>query len=74
MIAEAAVEVNYEQRLDLYEEAHRLLVDEVGVMPLNYPLRAALVKPWVEGLIPSPREGIVPGDLFLEEISIAGRP
>jgi len=73
LIALAAAEVDFEERLALYEEAHRLLIDEAGVMPLNYQIRAALAKPWVQGLRPSAREGIVPGDLYFEEISIAGR-
>lgn len=74
MIALAAQEVNFGARLALYDEAHRLLIDEAGVVPLSYQIRAALVKPWVEGLVPSAREGIVPGDLYLEDISISGRP
>ena len=74
LIAEAAQEVDFDARLALYDEAHRLLVDEAGIMPLNYQIRATLVKPWVQGLVPSPREGVVPGDLYLEEILIAGRP
>lgn len=74
LIALAADEVDFDARLALYEEAHRLLVDEAGVVPLSHQIRAALVKPWVQGLVPSAREGIVPGDLFLEDISIAGRP
>lgn len=74
LLARAAAETDFEDRLALYEQAHRLLVDEAGVIPLNHPLRGALVKPWVQGLVPSAREGIAPGDLFFERISIAGRP
>ena len=74
LIAEAGVEVDFDRRLELYDEAHRLLIDEVGVMPLSYPLRGALVKPWVQGFVPSPREGTVPGDLYFDRISISGRP
>ncbi len=74
LIDRAASEVDFDARVDLYLEAHRLLVDEAGVVPLSYPIRGALVKPWVSGLVPSPREGATPGDLFFEEISISGRP
>lgn len=74
LIEQAGVEVDFEERLRLYGEAERLLIEEVGVMPLDYSLRGTLVKPWVQGLVPSPREHVVPGDLFLEQISISGRP
>ncbi len=74
LIALAGEEPDFDERLALYEEAQRLLIDEAGVMPLNHQIRAALVKPWVQGLVPSPREGIVPGDLYFEAISISGRP
>ena len=74
LIGRAATEVDFDTRIDLYLEAHRVLIDEAGVVPLSYPIRGALVKPWVSGLVPSRREGATPGDLFLEEISIAGRP
>lgn len=74
LIAEAEAEVDFDRRLALYEEAHALLVDEAGVIPLNHPLRGALVKPWVQGLDPSPREGIVPGDLAFDQIQISERP
>ncbi|MGE3962045.1 MAG: peptide ABC transporter substrate-binding protein [Dehalococcoidia bacterium] len=74
LIAEAGTEVDFDRRLDLYDQAQRLLIDEVGVMPLSYPLRGALVKPWVQGFVPSPREGTVPGDLYFHRISISGRP
>ena len=74
LVGRAATEVDFDARVGLYLEAHRLLIDEAGVVPLSYPIRGALVKPWVSGLVPSPREGATPGDLFFEEISIAGRP
>lgn len=74
LIAEAGAEVDFDRRLELYGQAQQLLIDEVGVMPLSYPLRGALVKPWVQGFVPSPREGTVPGDLYFDQISISGRP
>ncbi|MCK9494416.1 MAG: peptide ABC transporter substrate-binding protein [Dehalococcoidia bacterium] len=74
LLEEAGTEVNFERRLELYAEAHRILIDDVGVIPLNHPLRGALVKPWVQGIEPSAREGVVPGDLSFESITISGRP
>lgn len=74
LVGRAAAEVDFDARVALYLEAHRLLIDEAGVVPLNYPIRGALVKPWVSGLVPSPREGVSPGDLFFADISITGRP
>jgi len=74
LIDDAADELDYERRLELYLDAQRVLIDEAGVIPLYYRVRGALVKPWVQGLQPSPRDGAVPGDLFLDRVSIGERP
>jgi oligopeptide transport system substrate-binding protein len=35
------------ERLRLYEEADRILIDEVVIIPLTYSWSHTLVKPWV---------------------------
>jgi oligopeptide transport system substrate-binding protein len=70
----AEVELDFDRRLDLFQQAQQVLIDEAGVIPLNHRIRGALVKPWVQGLVTSSREGTVPGDLFFERVVISGRP
>jgi ABC-type oligopeptide transport system substrate-binding subunit len=36
------------ERMNLYREADRVLVEEAAVLPLSYQQRALLVKPWVK--------------------------
>jgi ABC-type transport system substrate-binding protein/class 3 adenylate cyclase len=39
---------SYENRIELYRKADKILIDEVGVLPLVYQNIYALVKPWVK--------------------------
>lgn len=74
LIDDAAEELDYERRLALYLDAQRVLIDDAGVIPLYYRVRGSLVKPWVQGLQPSARDGAVPGDLFLDRVAMDQRP
>ena len=57
----------------LYQEAQRVLLDEVGFSPVFYSRRNVLVKPWVEGFVPSAMDSDSAGDGFFDRISISGR-
>lgn len=74
LIDAGAGELDYEARLAIYVEAQQILIDEAGVIPLYYRVRGGLVKPWVLNLQPSARDGAVPGDLFLDLVSVGERP
>ena len=73
LIAAADVELDNEKRLDFYRQAQIQMMDTLPFSPLNYRVRQILVKPWVQGLIPSPMEGNMAGDLFFETVFIRGR-
>jgi ABC-type oligopeptide transport system substrate-binding subunit len=47
LVKEARFTRNHAQRIGMYEEADRLLVQEAAVMPLIYGRLNLLVKPWV---------------------------
>jgi ABC-type oligopeptide transport system substrate-binding subunit/class 3 adenylate cyclase len=48
LVQEAAKITDHDKRMDLYREADRILVaEEAAVLPLSYPQRRMLVKPWV---------------------------
>jgi ABC-type oligopeptide transport system substrate-binding subunit len=35
------------QRIELYQQAERILIEQVPIMPLYYSLAHFLVKPWI---------------------------
>ena len=74
LLDEAASELDAARRLELYGEAHRILIDEVAFSPVFYARRNVLVKPWVRDFVPSATDGDAPGDAFLDGVSISGRP
>jgi ABC-type transport system substrate-binding protein len=42
------------QRIKLYQQAERILIEEAPIMPFGYVRSPWLVKPWVGGFVPSP--------------------
>ena len=74
LVEAAASELDNATRLELYAEAQQILIDEVAFSPIFYARRNILVKPWVQGLIPSAMDGDTAGDAFFDHVSISGRP
>jgi oligopeptide transport system substrate-binding protein len=74
LLEEAASELDPDRRLERYLEAQRILIDDVAFSPVFYVRRNILVKPWVEGFITSATDGDVPGEAFLDRVSISERP
>ncbi len=60
------------RRVELYQEAQRLLVEEAPIAFLTYPRVSLLVQPWVKGLHPTPLD-YVPGIFDLGSIRIETR-
>ena len=73
LIDEADGELDEARRIALYQDAQRILLDEVAFSPIFYSRRNILVKPWVQGFTTSALEGDAAGDLFFDRVSIAGR-
>lgn len=70
LFAQAAVELDNDKRLDLYDRAQKIIIDEdMGVAPLYYRIRNWLVKPWVKGVITTGLDAS-PGDWFYTNIRI----
>ena len=47
LVERARRSINQEERMGLYLEAQRILIDEVPLFPLTYNRGHALIKPWV---------------------------
>jgi oligopeptide transport system substrate-binding protein len=70
LFAQAAVELDNDARLDLYDQAQQIIIDEeMGIAPLYYRIRAFLVKPWVDGVITTGLDSTA-GDWFYNNIRI----
>ena len=70
LLAQAAVELDNDKRLDLYDQAQIIIIDEdMGIAPLYYRIRDYLVKPWVAGIITTGLDSQA-GDFFYTDIRI----
>jgi oligopeptide transport system substrate-binding protein len=70
LLAQAAVELDNDERLDLYDQAQIIIIDEdMGIAPLYYRIRDYLVKPWVAGIITTGLDSQA-GDFFYTNIRI----
>jgi oligopeptide transport system substrate-binding protein len=70
LFAQAAVELDNDTRLDLYDQAQKIIIDDdMGVAPLYYRIRNFLVKPWVSGIITTGLDSTA-GDWFYTNIRI----
>jgi oligopeptide transport system substrate-binding protein len=72
LMQKAAAETNNEKRLGYYDEAHKLLVDEAGMIGLYNPVTYVLVKPDVMNYVITGLDGYVKGDLHFDKVYIAG--
>ncbi len=73
LTSEAAHEVDYNRRLQLYQQAERILVEDVGGVFVWHPLGFQMWKPYVRG-IPRSKDGyevILPYNLTMTTIYVA---
>jgi len=73
LVIAADSELDNDVRLDLYAQAQTIMIDDLAFAPLYYNGRQILVKPWVQGLVPSSMESNSPGDLFFDQVFVEGR-
>jgi len=69
LIGLAAIEMDAEKRIKLYNEAQRVLCEtDAPIMPLFISAQNALVKPYVKGYMLNPMD-----ILYLKDVKIEGR-
>lgn len=73
LVASAARELNDKKRLELYDKAQKLILDEAAVIPLYNRDQHILVKPWVRDLVVTPLDGAIKGDYHFARVYIAAR-
>jgi oligopeptide transport system substrate-binding protein len=70
LFAEAAVELDNARRLELYDRAHRIIIEEdMGVAPMFFRGVNILVKPWVKGFTVTGLDALQ-GDFFYYRVQI----
>ena len=67
--AKAKVELDNTKRLQMWADAHKMIVDDAPVLFMQYRERFRLVKPTVKGLKTTSMDGDVCGDMFFYEVS-----
>ena len=70
LCAKAKNELDNNKRLQLWAQAHKIVVDDAPVLFMQYRERFRLVKPYVAGLKYTGMDGDVPGDMFFADVSI----
>jgi oligopeptide transport system substrate-binding protein len=73
LLARAASEFNDAQRLDLYDQAHRLIIDDQALTPVFNTERNYLVKANIACLVTTPLDA-EPGDWFVTSLRILEGP
>ncbi len=59
-----------DDRIAVYTQAQRLILDDMAVVPLLVRTRTVVVKPYVQNLTITAQDDF-PGDMFLDQVSIA---
>ena len=66
----ASQELDNRKRVELWMDAHEILVSEAPVAFFLFGERLFLKKPEVQGLTLTPIDGAIPGDTRLDEVSL----
>ena len=72
LMQRVAAETDNDARLALYDEAHKLVIDEAGIVPLFNPVTYVLVRPNVANYVMTGVDGYIKGDLNFGKVYITG--
>ena len=73
LMAQASKELDEDRRLEIYSQAHEMMVNDVPAIFLGTLIRRYMVKPYVKELIAVPIDQEFPGSYFLDKTYIQGR-
>ena len=65
LIKQAKSELDNTQRLQLWDEAHKMVMADVPIVPMFYEEQLFLVKPTVKGLKTTAMDAEIPGEMLL---------
>jgi oligopeptide transport system substrate-binding protein len=67
---QAKVELDNTKRLQLWDQAQKIVVDDAPVLFINYRERFQVRKPWVKGMVTTGMDGGIIGDFFWDQVYI----
>ena len=70
LMKQAASEPDQDKQVALYNQAQTLLMNDAPVLPLRFGVTTYEVQPYVKGIISTPTDSQLPGDVFFETIQI----
>ena len=72
LTSEADAEQDNSKRMDLYLQAHDILLKQASIIPMDFSVTISLIKPKVNGMrdFPSFEELIIPGSLNIANIAV----
>jgi oligopeptide transport system substrate-binding protein len=65
-----AVSLTLEQRSEQYVSAQQILIEDMPVIPISFPVRLVISRSWVQHLTVTPLDSY-PGELFLDGVTVA---
>ncbi|MGI8871011.1 MAG: peptide ABC transporter substrate-binding protein [Candidatus Limnocylindria bacterium] len=71
LLAQAATKPKLEDQLPLYNQAQEMVMKDAPIIPIRFGQRFALVKPWVQNLVPTSQDSQITGENFFAWVSIA---
>lgn len=71
LLNQAAAKLTLEEQIPLYNKAQQMLVDDAPVAFLYWYGAFYLVKPYLQGVVPTAQDSQTPGQQFYDSISIA---
>lgn len=72
LTSQADAEQDNSKRMNLYQQAHDILLKQASIIPMNFSVTISLIKPNVSGMrdYPSFKELIIPGALNIANIEV----
>ena len=66
LVEQAGRITNQRERIELYQQADKILIENAVLMPLTYGRSPLLVKPWVKRLVYAPHRKVFWQDVIIE--------
>ena len=70
LLQQAAVAPTLDEQIPIYDQVQEKVMADAPIIPLRFGSRFTLVKPWIQGLVPTAQDSAT-GELFYDQVTIA---
>ena len=70
LLQQAAVAPTLEEQIPIYDQVQEKVMADAPIIPLRFGSRFTLVKPWIQGLVPTAQDSST-GELFYDQVTVA---